>query len=134
MLSHQKKDKKPKEMTAKLEEAEEKPKNLDSLKFSEIRRFLDKIAKSLGFRLFHCPLYSRKSYWLLSVDDDTVVFLDGCNRDEFQTAKALLAGILKSRIFKLRSVKSYDEKLLENPFYSLTIPELQLKLDIFLAA
>ena len=121
-------------MTAKLEEAEEKPKNLDSLKFSEIRRFLDKIAKSLGFRLQHCPLYSRKNYWLLAVDDDTVVFLDGCNRDEFQTAKALLAGILNSRIFKLRSVKSYDEKLLENPFYSLTIPELQLKLDIFLAA
>ena len=122
-------------MTAKLDkEKEEKPKNLDSLKFPEIRRFLDKIAKSLGFRLFHCPLYSKKSYWLLSVDDDTVVFLDGCNRDEFQTAKALLAGILKSKIFKLRSVKSYDEKLLENPFYSLTIPELQLKLDIFLAA
>jgi len=112
----------------------EKPKNLDSLKFFEVRSLLNRIAKSLGFKLFHCPLYSRRSYWLLAVDDDIVVFLDGCNRDEFQTAKALLAGILKSRIFKLRSVKSYDEKLLENPFYSLTIPELQLKLDIFLAA
>lgn len=118
-------------MTAKLDKEEEKPKNLDSLKFSEIRRFLDKIAKSLGFRLFHCPLYSsRKSYWLLSVDDDTVVFLDGCNRDEFQTAKELLRGILNSRIFKLRSVKSYDEKLLENPFYSLDLSALQIKLDL----
>lgn len=118
-------------MTAKLDKEEEKPKNLDSLKFSEIRRFLDKIAKSLGFRLFHCPLYlSRKNYWLLSVDDDTVVFLDGCNRDEFQTAKELLRGILNSRIFKLRSVKSYDEKLLENPFYSLDLLALQIKLDL----
>lgn len=118
-------------MTAKLDKEEEKPKNLDSLKFSEIRRFLDKIAKSLGFRLFHCPLYlSRKNYWLLSIDDDTVVFLDGCNRDEFQTAKELLRGILNSRIFKLRSVKSYDEKLLENPFYSLDLSALQIKLDL----
>lgn len=118
-------------MTAKLDkEKEEKSKNLDSLKFSEIKRFLDKIAKSLGFKLFHCPLYSRKSYWLLSVDDDTVVFLDGCNRDEFQTAKELLRGILNSRIFKLRSVKSYDEKLLENPFYSLDLSALQIKLDL----
>lgn len=109
----------------------EKPKNLDSLKFFEIKHLLERIAKSLGFKLFHCPLYSRESYWLLAVDDDIVVFLEGCNRDEFQTAKALLAGILNSRIFKLRSIKSYDEKLIQNPFYSLTIPELQLKLDLF---
>ena len=124
-------------MTAKLDkEAEEKPKNLDSLKFSEVKRLLERISKSLGFRLFHRPisLAPVDICWYLDVDDDTVVFLDGCNRDEFQTAKALLAGILKSKIFKLRSVKSYDEKLLENPFYSLTILELQLKLDIFLAA
>lgn len=106
-------------MTAKLEkEKEEKPKNLDSLKFPEIRRLLDKMAKSLGFRLSHCPLDSRKSYWLLSVDD------------EFQTAKDLLREILNSRIFKLRSLKSYDEKLLENPFYSLDLSTLQIKLDI----
>ena len=108
-------------------------KDLDSLKFSEVKTFLNRIAKSLGFKLFHCPLYSRRRYWLLAVDDDIVVFLDGANRDEFQTAKALLAGILKSRIFKLRSVKSYDEKLLENPFYSLDLPALQIKLDLLLA-
>ena len=112
----------------------EKPKNLDSLKFSEIRHLLERIAKSLGFKLFHGHLFSRRSYWLLAVDDDIVVFLEGANRDEFKTAKELLKGILNSRIFKLRSIKSYDEKLLENPFYSLTILELQLKLDLFLAA
>ena len=120
-------------MTAKLDKEEgEKPKNLDSLKFSEIRRFLDKIAKSLGFRLFHCPLYSIKSYWLLSVDDDTVVFLDGCNRDEFQTAKELLRGILNSRIFKLRHVHSFEESIVQNPFYSLDLSALQIKLDLLL--
>lgn len=100
----------------KKKKKEEKSKNLDSLKFPEIRRLLDKMAKSLGFRLSHCPLDSRKSYWLLSV--------------EFQTAKDLLREILNSRIFKLRSLKSYDEKLLENPFYSLDLSALQIKLDL----
>ena len=118
-------------MTAKLDKEEgEKPKNLDSLKFFEVKSLLNRIAKSLGFKLFHCPLYSRRSYWLLAVDDDVVVFLDGMNRDEFQTAKALLAGILNSRIFKLRSVKSYDEKLIQNPFYNLDLLALQIKLDL----
>ena len=109
----------------------EKPKNLDSLKFFFFFCLLNRIAKSLGFKLFHCPLYSRRRYWLLAVDDDIVVFLDEMNRDEFQTAKALLAGILNSRIFKLRSVNTFDEKTIQNPFYSLAIPELQLKLDLF---
>ena len=57
--------------------------------------------------------------WLLDVDDDTVVFLDGYNRDEFQTAKDLLKGILSSRIFKLRSLKTYDDKTIQNPSYNL---------------
>lgn len=109
----------------------EKPKNLDSLKFFEVKSLLNRIAKSLGFKLFHCPFYSRRSYWLLAVDDDIVVFLEDRNRDEFQTAKDLLKGILNARTFMLRSVNTFDEKTIQNPFYSLTIPELQLKLDIF---
>ena len=68
--------------------------------------------------------------WLLDVDDDTVVFLDGYNRDEFQTAKDFLKGILSSRIFKLRSLKTYDDKTIQNPFYNLDISALQIKLDL----
>ena len=71
-------------MTAKLEKDD-----LDSLGFSVIRGLLGRICKSLGFKLSHKPFYS-KLMWLLEVDDDTVVFLDGHNRDEFQTAKDLL--------------------------------------------
>lgn len=68
--------------------------------------------------------------WLLEVDDDTVVFLDGHNRNEFQTAKNLLRGILNSRIFKTRSIKLCDDKTIQNPFYNLDLPTLQIKLDL----
>lgn len=71
-------------MTAKLEKDD-----LDSLSFSDVKRLLERICKSLGFKLSHKPFYF-KLMWLLEVDDDTVVFLDGHNRDEFQTAKDLL--------------------------------------------
>ena len=110
-------------MTAKLEKDD-----LDSLSFSDIKRILERICKFLGFKLSHKPFYS-KLMWLLEVDD-TVVFLDGHNRDEFQTAKNLLRGILSSRIFKLRSLKTYDDKTIQNPFYNLDFPELKIKLDL----
>ena len=119
-------DKKPKKMTAKLED------DLDSLNFSAIRRLLERICKSLGFRLFHQPLSFAPVYvcWHLDVDDDTVVFLDGHNRDEFRTAKDLLRGILNSRIFKIRHVGSFEERTIQNPFYRLSLPALQIKLDL----
>ena len=114
-------------MTAKLEKDD-----LDSLSFSAIRRFLERICKFLGFKLSHEPFYY-ELIWLLDVDDDTVVFLDGCNRDKFQTAKELLRGILSSRIFKLRSLKTYDDKIVPNPFFGLDISALKIKLDLSLA-
>ena len=109
-------------MTAKLED------NLDSLSSSEVKRLLERICKSLGFTLYNNLFIG----WLLSVDDDTAVFLDDHNRDKFSSIRGLLKGILNSRIFKLRSVKSWDEKLIQNPFYSLDLPALQIKLDLLL--
>ena len=91
-------------MTAKLDKDD-----LDSLNFSDIRELLGRICKSLGFKLSHKPFYS-ELMWLPEVDDDTVVFLDGHNRYEFQTAKELLRGILNSRTFKIWSAKTYDGK------------------------
>ena len=109
-------------MTAKLED-------LDSLNFPKVKRLLERIARSLGFKLSHKPFYTQPT-WLLDVDDDTVVFLDGHDRDEFVTAKDLLRGILNSRIFKIRSISSFEERTIQNPFYSLDLPELKIKLDL----
>lgn len=122
-------------MTAKpKKKLKKKPKNLDSLSFPEVKRLLERIAKSLGFKLFHRVLrYSRKSVWLFIVDNDIVVFLEGNNGCEFQPAKDLLRGILNSRIFKLRHVYSSEEKTIQNPFYSLDLIALLLKLDLLLA-
>lgn len=117
-------------MAFKLEE--EKPKNLDSLSFPEVKNLLERICKILGFRFIYSNICPQPT-WFLEVDndDDTVVFLDGFNRgDEFQTAKELLRGILNSRSFMLRSFKTFEEKIIQNPFYSLDLSALQIKLDL----
>ena len=119
-------------MTAKLDKEEEKSKDLDSLKFSETKKFLSRICKSLGFKLFRHQYFS-SHYWCLAVDSNIVVFLEAHDRDEFQTAKELLRGILSSRIFKLRSLKTYDDKIVPNPFFGLDISALKIKLDLSLA-
>lgn len=124
MSYHKKKDKSLRKMTAKLGKDD-----LDSLSFSDVKRLLERICKFLGFKLSRKPFYSMLT-WLLDVDDDTVVFLDGHNRYEFQTAKELLRGILSSRIFKLRSLETYDDKIVPNPFFSLDISALKIKLDL----
>ena len=119
-------------MTAKLDKEEEKSKDLDSLSFPKTKTLLERIAKSLGFKLSHHPhCTSRKKHWILLVDDGcaTIVFLGGRQRYEFQTAKELLRGILNSRIFKTRSIK-YNDKTIQNPFYNLDISALQIKLDL----
>jgi hypothetical protein len=111
-------------MTAKL-------KDLDSLKFPEVKDLLKRICKILGFRLNYSNLlFSPPPTWLLEVDDDTVVFLDGCNCYEFQTAKELLRGILNSRTFNLRRIGSFEEQTIQNPLYSLDLSTLQIKLDL----
>ena len=121
-------------MTAKLDkEEEEKSKDLDSLSFPKTKTLLERIAKSLGFKLSqnpHCT--SRKKHWILLVDDGcaTIVFLSGCQHYEFRTAKNLLREILNSRIFKTRSIKLCDDKTIQNPFYSLDLSALQIKLDL----
>lgn len=112
--------------------SKKKPKNLDSLSFPEVRNLLERICRFLGFRFIYSNIYPQPT-WFLEVDDDddTVVLLDGFNRgDEFQTAKELLRGILNSRSFTLRSFKTFEEKTIQNPFYSLDLPALQIKLDL----
>ena len=87
--------------------------DIDSLGFSAAKRLLERICKSLGFRLYHNPFYTNLT-WLLDVDDNTVVFLDGHDRDEFVTAKSLLRGICNSRIFRLRTISVVNnDKMLE---------------------
>ncbi len=124
-------------MTAKFEkEEEEKPKNLDSLRFSETKKLLSRICKSLGFRLFRHQYFSpHQHYWCLAADNDDgiVVFLEDHNRDEFQTAKDLLRGILNARTFKLRNIYSFEDSIIQNPLYSLDLSALQIKLDLLLA-
>lgn len=120
-------------MTAKLDKEEEKSKDLDSLSFPKTKTLLERIAKFLGFKLSqnpHCT--SRKKHWILLVDDGctAIVFLGGCQRYEFQTAKELLRRILNSRIFKTRSIKPCDDKTIQNPFYNLDLSALQIKLDL----
>ena len=115
-------------MIAKIED------NLDSLSFSEVQSLLKRMCKFLGFRLFHRPISFAPLdiCWYLDVDDDTIVFLEGRNRDEFKTAKVLLKGILNSRIFKLRIISTFDgaDKIISNPFYSLNLCALKIKLDL----
>lgn len=117
-------------MTAKLDRKENED-DLDSLSFSAVESLLKRTCKTLGFRLYHKPFYTNLT-WLLDVDNDTVVFLDGHDRDEFITAKSLLRGILSSRIFKLRTVSTFnnDDKIIPNPFYSLDVSALKIKLDL----
>ena len=105
--------------------------NLDSLSFPAVKRLLERMCKSLGFRLSRKPFYTQPA-WLLDVDDDNVVFLDGHNRDEFQTAKDLLRGILNSKIFMLRNISAFDvdDKTIPNPFCGLDISALKIKLDL----
>jgi hypothetical protein len=107
-----------------------KLKDLDSLKFPEVKDLLKRICKILGFRFIYSNLRFSPPTWLLEVDDDTVVFLDGCNCYEFQTAKELLRGILNSRTFKLRHIGSFEEQTIQNPFYSLDLSALKIKLDL----
>lgn len=118
-------------MSAKLDR--EKEDDLDSLSFSAVKRLLERICKSLGFKLSYKPFFTNLA-WLLNVDNDTVVFLDGHDRDEYTTAKGLLRGILNSRIFKLRTVSTFnnDDKIIPNPFYSLDLYALKIKLDLLL--
>ena len=112
-------------MAAKLED------DLDSLSFPAVKSLLERMCKFLGFRLSHEPFYGYPA-WLLDVDDDMIVFLDGHNRDEFSTIKDLLRGILNSRIFKLRAISTFDavDKIIPNPFYSLDLCALKIKLDL----
>lgn len=110
-----------------------RPKDLDSLNFPKTKKLLTKICKSLGFRLFrHHYFFLHQYYWHLTVDnnDDIVVFLEDHNRDEFQTAKDLLRGILNARTFMLRHVHTFEESIIQNPFYSLDLSALQIKLDL----
>ena len=108
--------------------------DLDSLKFPEIKKLLSRICKSLGFKLFRHQYFSpHQHYWCLAVDnndDDIVVFLENHNRDEFQTTKDLLRGILNARTFKLRNVHLFDDSIIQNPFYSLDLSALKIKLDL----
>ena len=115
-------------MAAKLEEDD-----LDSLSFPATKSLLERMCKFLGFKFSHEPFYGYPA-WLLYVDDDNIVFLDGHNRDEFLTAKDLLRGILNSRIFKLRTLGTLDavDKTIPNPFYSLDLCTLKIKLDLLL--
>lgn len=118
-------------MTANLDREEEEVEDLDSLSFSATKSLLERICKALGFKLSYKPFFTNLT-WLLDVDNDTVVFLDGHDRDEYMTVKSLLRGILNSRIFKLRTVSTFnnDDKIIPNPFYSLDLYALKIKLDL----
>lgn len=110
-------------MTAKLED------DLDSLSFSAIKSLLEKTCKSLGFKVSHELFYGAPA-WLLHVDEDNIVFLDEHNRDEFKTAKDLLKGILAAKSFLLRSLVTHEDELIPNPFYSLDLCTLKIKIDL----
>ena len=110
-------------------------KDLNSLKFPEVKDLLERICKVLNFKFVHTYCYSPvKKDWLLVGDDGEIIFLDVTGKkfaqDRFQTAKALLEGILNTKIFKLRSIKSYDEKIIQNPFYLLDLSRLNVMLDL----
>ena len=114
--------------------AELTSKNLDSLKFSEVKSLLNRIAAVLNFKVI-CRNAIFDNDWRLAptTNDSIDVYLDGCYC-MYSTAKNLLAGVLESRIFILRSTMPFhDDMVLENPFYSLTIPELCIKLDLLAA-
>lgn len=106
---------------------------LDSLKFPEVKKLLERICKILGFKLIHsCFLYYSqvKKFWRLCGEDDEIIFLDVTiedpTHDKSQTAKALLKRILNSRSFK-----TLEGKTIQNPFYNLDFTALKLKLDLF---
>ena len=110
-------------MTANLED------DIDSLSFSKIKRLLEKVCKSLGFKLSHEPFYGPPT-WLLYVDNDVIVFLGKYSRCEFQTAKDLLRGILAAKTFMLRTLSTYEDKTIPNPFCNLDLCALEIKLDL----
>lgn len=114
-------------MTANLDEKEEN--DLDSLSFSATKGLLGKTCKSLGFKFSHEPFYGPPT-WLLYVDKDNIVFLEEHNRDEFKTAKDLLRGILAAKSFLLRSLVTHEDEIIPNPFYSLDLYALKIKLDL----
>jgi len=112
--------------------------DLDSLKFPEVKKLLSRICKSLGFKFFCYQSPPYQHYWCLAAinnndNDDIVVFLEDHDRYEFQTAKDLLRGILNARTFKLRNVYSFEDSIIQNPFYSLDLSALQIKFDLLLA-
>lgn len=116
-------------MTTKLDEEED---DLDSLSFSAIKSLLEKTCKSLGFKVSHEPFYGPPA-WLLYVDKDNIVFLDMHDRSDFKTAKDLLRGILAAKTFKFRSLVTGEEKIIPNPFCSLDLCTLKIKLDLLLS-
>lgn len=103
--------------------------DLDSLSFSAIKSLLEKTCKSLGFKFSHEPFYGPPA-WLLYVDHDNIVFLEEHNRDDFRTAKDLLRGILAAKSFLLRSLATLEDEIIPNPFYSLDLYTLKIKLDL----
>ena len=105
------------------------PEDLDSLSFSTVKRLLERMCKSLGIKVSHEPFYGLPA-WILYVDNDVVVFLDGHDRDDFKTAKDLLRGILVAKTFLLRSLATGENKIIPNPFYSLDISALKIMLDL----
>lgn len=110
-------------MTAKLGD------DLDSLSFSAVKRLLEKTCKSLGFKVSHEPFYGAPA-WLLYVDKDNIVFLDRHDRTDFKTARDLLRGILAAKSFLLRSLVTHEDELIPNPFYSLDLCTLKIKIDL----
>lgn len=105
--------------------------DLDSLSFSTVKRLLERMCKFLGITVSHEPFYGLPA-WILYVDNDVVVFLDRHDRDDFKTAKDLLRGILAAKTFLFRSLATGENKIIPNPFYSLDISALKIKLDLLL--
>jgi hypothetical protein len=110
-------------MTVKLED------DLDSLSFSAVKRLIERICKSLGFKFSHEPFYG-PPVWLLYIDKYNIVFLDRHDRGDCKTAKDLLKGILAAKTFLLRSLATHEDKTIPNPFYSLDLCALKIKLDL----
>ena len=104
----------------------------DSLKFPEVKKLLERICKILGFKLIHSYFYyysQVKKFWRLCGENDEIIFLDIAiedpAHDKSQTAKALLKRILNSRSFK-----TFEGKIIQNPFYNLDFTALKIKLDL----
>lgn len=110
-------------MTVKLED------DLDSLSFSATKSLIERICKSLGFKFSHEPFYG-PPVWLLYIDKYNIVFLDRRDRGDCKTAKDLLRGILAAKTFLLRSLATHEDKTIPNPFCSLDLYTLKVKLDL----